>query len=77
MVTPLPDSQTNNNPMQISVEQSIDLMAETLLQQLQIHVDNNNIENSDAIYDEWITPDSNDPQDGNYEFIFLPHFSNI
>jgi hypothetical protein len=77
MVTPLPDSQTNNNPMQISVEQSIDLMAETLLQQLQIHVDNNNIENSDAIYDEWITPDSNDPQDGNYEFIYLPHFSNI
>ena len=49
--------------MQITIEQSIDLMAETLLQQLQTHVDNNNIDYSDAIYDEWITPDSNDPQD--------------
>ena len=77
MVSSLPDPQTINNPMQITIEQSIDLMAETLLQQLQIHVDNNNIDFSDAIYDEWITPDSNDPQDGNYEFIYLPHFSNI
>ena len=63
--------------MQINIEQSIDLMAETLLQQLHKHVDNNNIDYSDAIYDEWITPDSNDPQDGNYEFIYLPNFANI
>ena len=63
--------------MNTQLEQSIDIMAETLLQQLQTHVDNNDIESSDAIYSEWITPDSNDPQDGNYQFIYIPHFSNL
>lgn len=61
----------------LSLEQSIDLMGETLLEQLEKHVKDNNIDFSDAIYEEWITPDSNDPQDGDYEFIYLPNYQNI
>lgn len=61
----------------LSLEQSIDLMGETLLEQLEKHVKDNNIDYSDAIYSEWITPDSNDPQDGDYEFIYLPNYQNI
>ena len=71
------DPQTINNPMQITIEQSIDLMAETLLQQLQIHVIT-----TTSIFPMLSTMsglhlDSNDPQDGNYEFIYLPHFKHL
>ena len=61
----------------LSIQQSIDLMGDTLLERLEKHVKDNNIDYSDAIFQEWITPDSNDPQDGEYEFIYLPTFQNI
>lgn len=59
------------------LDQTIDIMAETMMQQLQTHVDNNDFESSDAIYSEWITPDSKDPQDGIYQFVYIPHFSSL
>jgi hypothetical protein len=53
---------------------SIDNMADSLLERLQYHADDNNRGNLDAIYQEWIV-DGNDPEDGKYEFIFLPNFT--
>lgn len=57
-------------------QQSIDIMGQTLYNQLITHADNNDIENAHAIYSEWIV-DGLDPEDDSlsYEFTFLPLIS--
>lgn len=53
---------------------SIDNMADSLFERLQFHADRDNLGNVKAIYDEWIV-DGTDPEDGSYEFIFIPNFT--
>ena len=50
---------------------SVDLMSDTLLNQLTQHVENDEIENADALYSEFIV-DGQDPEDGHYEWTFIP-----
>lgn len=50
---------------------SVDLMSEHLLDQVHQHVENDNIGNSDAIHSEFIV-DGEDPEDGHYEWLFIP-----
>lgn len=58
------------------MQKSIDIMSEHLYNQLVRHVDNNDIESSDAIYQEWIV-DGNDPEDGSYEFMFIDQLQSL
>ncbi len=51
-------------------------MAEHLYQQLAQHVENDNYGNSDAIHSEWVV-DGQDPEDGEYEFIFIDYLSQV
>ena len=55
---------------------SVDLMGEHLLQQLTQHVENDNIDLSDAIHSEWVV-DGRDPEDGSYEFIFINDLTSV
>ena len=57
-------------------QKSVNLMAEHLYQQLAQHVENDNYGNSDAIHSEWVV-DGQDPEDGEYEFIFIDYLSQI
>lgn len=62
--------------MDIRLEQdyAIDNMSDSLWQALQSAAESDNIGNAKAIHDEWIV-DGQDPEDGGYEFIFLPNFT--
>ncbi len=57
-------------------QESVDLMAEHLYQQMVKHVDNDDYGNSAAIYSEWVV-DGQDPEDGEYEFIFIDYLSQV
>lgn len=48
----------------------VDLMSETLFEVFQDCVNNDDVETSVAIYQEWIV-DGKDPEDGEYEFMFI------
>jgi len=49
-------------------------MGETYFQRLTVLVDENRIQDSDAVYSEWVV-DGVDPEDGEYEFTFIPCLS--
>jgi len=52
------------------MQTSIDLLANTYMDRLQEHVDNNDIASSDAIFSEFVV-DGVDPEDGNYEWLYV------
>ena len=52
------------------MQTSIDLLANTYMDRLQEHVDNNDTASSDAIYTEFVV-DGVDPEDGDYEWLFV------
>ena len=58
------------------MQTSIDLLASTYMDRLQEHVDNNDIASSDAIYTEFVV-DGVDPEDGDYEWMFVNDLINI
>lgn len=49
---------------------SVDLMSEYLYSVFQENFDKENYEISNAIYEEWMVDDK-DPEDGEYEFMFI------
>ena len=51
-------------------QHSIDNMGDTLLEKLEAHIKVNNLEEARAIFNEWIV-DGDDPEDNEYEFLFL------
>ena len=53
---------------------SIDNMSDSLWGALQSAGESGNVGDAKAIHDEWIV-DGQDPEDGGYEFIFLPNFT--
>ena len=59
---------------QTKYQQCVDIMGETYFYRLTVLVDENRIQDSDAVYSEWVV-DGQDPEDGNYEFTFIPALS--
>ena len=53
---------------------SIDNMIDTLQERLKVAAIRDNIGNMKAIHDEWIV-DGQDPEDGEYIFLFLDNFT--
>ena len=51
-------------------QHSIDNMGDTLLEKLEAHINVNNLEEARAIFNEWIVA-GDDPEDNEYEFLFL------
>jgi len=64
--------QMNQETYQLSV----DTMGKHLYERLATLVDENRIQDSDAVYSEWVVLDDDgnpvDPEDGSYEFTFIP-----
>jgi len=56
---------------QETYQECVNRMGETYYNRLAVLVDENRIQDSDAIYSEWIVNDQ-DPEDGTYEFTFVP-----
>lgn len=54
------------------MQRSIDTLGEHYLSKLQEHVDNNNIENSDAIFQEYVV-DGVEPDSDSYEWLFMDY----
>ena len=52
-------------------QESIDQLSAQLFNQLCKHVEDDNIGNADAIHSEFIV-DEQDPEDGHYEWLFIP-----
>jgi hypothetical protein len=52
-------------------QETVDTMGQHLYERLAVLVDENRIGDSDAVYSEWIV-DGRDPEDGSYEFTFIP-----
>ena len=64
-----------NEPMkQETYQKAVDKMGETYFNRLTVLVDENRIQDSDAVYSEWVV-DGQDPEDGYFEFTFLPCLS--
>lgn len=59
---------------QETYQTAVDKMGETYFNRLSVLVDENRIADSDAVYSEWVV-DGQDPEDGNYEFTFIPALS--
>ena len=55
---------------EISDQQPIDNMGDSLIEAMRVAIGQGRIEDAASISDEWITPDCNDPCNGEYEFIF-------
>ena len=53
---------------------AVDKMGETYFNRLAVLVDENRIADSDAVYSEWVV-DGQDPEDGEFEFTFIPALS--
>ena len=53
---------------------SVDTMGKHLYERLATLVDENRIQDSDAVYSEWVV-DGQDPEDGEFEFTFIPCLS--
>ena len=56
----------------MQIQAAIDSLGDTYMALLTKHVDDNNIEYSDAIYQEFVV-DGKDPEDGNYEWLYIPN----
>ena len=63
-----------NNDETPEMEHSIDNMADTLFAAMEERIKEGNNEDAIAICEEWLV-DGVDPQDGNYEFIFIPNYT--
>ena len=63
-----------NNDETPEMEHSIDNMADTLFEAMQDRIKEGNNEDAIAICEEWLVGGV-DPQDGKYEFIFIPNFT--
>ena len=59
---------------QETYQTAVDKMGETYFNRLTVLVDENRIADSDAVYSEWVV-DGQDPEDGYFEFTFLPCLS--
>ena len=59
---------------QETYQKAVDKMGETYFNRLTVLVDENRIADSDAVYSEWVV-DGQDPEDGSYEFTFIPCLS--
>ena len=59
---------------QETYQKAVDKMGETYFNRLSVLVDENRIADSDAVYSEWVV-DGQDPEDGAYEFTFIPCLS--
>jgi len=55
---------------------SVDLMGEHLYSMLTSFTDKGDAETAQALYDEWIVDDK-DPEDGNYEFMFINDLTEV
>lgn len=58
------------NQTETHYQTSVDLMSEHMYKVFQENFENNNTEISDAIYEEWMVDDK-DPEDNDYEFMFI------
>ena len=56
----------------MQIQAAIDSLSDTYMTMLCKHVDDNNIEYSDAIYQEFVV-DGKDPEDGDYEWLYIPN----
>jgi len=56
------------------MQHSIDNMSETLLQAMHDCVDDKRELDAVSLFEEWMV-DGKDPEDGKYEFIFIPNFT--
>lgn len=63
-------SITETNDYTETMQQSIDLLGEHYMEQISRHVENNDRDNADAIFKEFVV-DGVDPEDGSYEWLFL------
>ena len=61
----------NEQMNQETYQECVDRMGQHYFNRLSALVDENRIQDSDAIYSEWIVDDQ-DPEDGTYEFTFVP-----
>ena len=52
-------------------QKAVDIMGEHYFNRLSVLVDENRIQDSDSVYSEWVV-DGRDPEDGEYEFTFIP-----
>jgi len=59
------------NEAQGSNQKSIDIMGEHLLERLSFFAESDDFDTMSAIYSEWIV-DGRNPEDGEYEFTFVP-----
>ena len=56
---------------QETYQKAVDKMGETYYNRLAVLVDENRIQDADAIFSEWVV-DGQDPEDGSFEFTFVP-----
>ena len=52
-------------------QQCIDFMSESLLDTVNHHCESNRVDDAYSVMSEWIV-DGKDPEDGEYEFLFIP-----
>ena len=64
----------NEQMNQETYQTAVDKMGETYFNRLSVLVDENRIADSDAVYSEWVV-DGQDPEDGEFEFTFIPCLS--
>ena len=56
----------------MQIQAAIDSLSDQMMTMLCKHVDDNNIEYSDAIYQDFVV-DGKDPEDGDYEWLYIPN----
>lgn len=57
-------------------QECIDQMGANLLRQVTILIDNNQFEDADSVFKEWIV-NGRDPEDEEYQFLFLNNLNDI
>ena len=55
---------------------SVDLMGSHLAQLVDFYSEEGDMKTAQAIYDEWMVEDK-DPEDGNYEFLFINDLTKV
>jgi len=64
---------------QETYQECVDRMGQHYFNRLSVLVDENRIQDSDAVYSEWVVLDDDgnpvDPEDGEFEFTFIPCLS--
>lgn len=68
------DLFTNNMDETPEMQHSIDNMSDTLLQAMHDCVNDKRELDAISLFEEWMV-DGKDPEDGEYEFIFIPNFT--